>query len=73
MRGFQGGGSHDQPGGQTREHAQLARSLGVEQLAVVITKLDTVDYSQVRATLPAWPAFVWNCLSPQLQDPDDSF
>jgi elongation factor 1 alpha-like protein len=34
-------------GGQTREHAQLARSLGVEQLAVVVSKLDTCDYSQV--------------------------
>jgi len=40
-------------GGQTREHAQLARSLGVEQLAVVVSKLDTCDYSQVRRpTLP---------------------
>jgi elongation factor 1 alpha-like protein len=37
------------PGGQTQEHAQLARSLGVEQLAVVISKLDTCDYSQVGA------------------------
>lgn len=35
-------------GGQTREHAQLARSLGIEQLAVVISKLDTVGYSQAR-------------------------
>ena len=35
-------------GGQTREHAQLARSLGVEQLAVVVTKLDTCGYSQER-------------------------
>lgn len=35
-------------GGQTREHAQLARSLGVDQIAVVISKLDTCDYSQVR-------------------------
>lgn len=34
-------------GGQTREHAQLARSLGVEQLAVVVSKLDTVGYAQV--------------------------
>ena len=33
--------------GQTREHAQLARSLGIEQLAVVISKLDTCNYSQV--------------------------
>jgi hypothetical protein len=35
-------------GGQTKEHAQLARSLGVEQLAVVISKLDTCDFSQQR-------------------------
>lgn len=35
-------------GGQTKEHAQLAKSLGVDQLAVVISKLDTCDYSQVR-------------------------
>lgn len=35
-------------GGQTREHALLARSLGVNQLAVVINKLDTVDWSQDR-------------------------
>lgn len=35
-------------GGQTREHAQLARSLGIEQLAVVISKLDTCDFSQQR-------------------------
>jgi elongation factor 1 alpha-like protein len=27
-------------GGQTREHAQLARGMGIEQLAVVVTKLD---------------------------------
>ena len=35
-------------GGQTREHALLARSLGVNQLGVVINKLDTVDWSQDR-------------------------
>lgn len=28
-------------GGQTREHIQLAQSLGIEQIVVVITKLDT--------------------------------
>ncbi|GFH20696.1 Tr-type G domain-containing protein [Haematococcus lacustris] len=32
--------------GQTKEHAQLARSLGVEQLAVVVTKLDVAGYDQ---------------------------
>ena len=35
-------------GGQTKEHAQLARSLGVEQLAVVVSKLDTCHFSQQR-------------------------
>lgn len=41
--GFGGSG-----GGQTREHAQLAKSLGVEQIAIVVSKLDTCDYSRVR-------------------------
>ena len=40
-------GSH-QGGGQTREHAQLAKSLGVDQLLVVVSKLDTCGYSQQR-------------------------
>lgn len=35
-------------GGQTREHALLVRSLGVNQLGVVINKLDTVSWSQDR-------------------------
>ncbi|XP_076758887.1 translation elongation factor EF-1alpha (GTPase) HBS1 [Xylocopa sonorina] len=35
-------------GGQTREHTLLLRSLGVSQLAVVINKLDTVDWSKER-------------------------
>ncbi|XP_058806041.1 protein HBS1 isoform X2 [Phymastichus coffea] len=35
-------------GGQTREHALLLRSLGVSQLAVVVNKLDTVDWSKER-------------------------
>ncbi len=35
-------------GGQTREHAQLAKSLGVDQLAVVVTKLDTCQYDAER-------------------------
>jgi elongation factor 1-alpha len=34
--------------GQTREHALLAKTLGVEQLVVVINKMDTVDYSEDR-------------------------
>lgn len=37
-------------GGQTKEHAHLARSLGVSQMAVVITKLDTCGYDQSRFT-----------------------
>lgn len=46
--GFDGAANgHAGSGGQTREHAQLARSLGVEQLAVVVSKLDTCGYSQV--------------------------
>lgn len=36
------------PRGQTREHAMLLRSLGVQQLIVVINKLDAVEYSQAR-------------------------
>ncbi|XP_058823251.1 protein HBS1-like [Topomyia yanbarensis] len=35
-------------GGQTREHALLVRSLGVNQLGVVINKLDTVNWSKDR-------------------------
>ncbi|GIL62839.1 hypothetical protein Vafri_17011 [Volvox africanus] len=42
------GGFHGTPGGQTREHAVLARSLGIEQMAVVISKLDTVAYDKAR-------------------------
>jgi len=38
------------PGGQSREHAYLARTLGVAQLAVAINKMDdaTTNYSQDR-------------------------
>ncbi|KAK3089321.1 hypothetical protein FSP39_002718 [Pinctada imbricata] len=35
-------------GGQTREHAVLARSLGVAQLIVAVNKMDTVDWSDKR-------------------------
>ncbi|XP_034946876.1 HBS1-like protein [Chelonus insularis] len=35
-------------GGQTREHALLLRSLGVSQIAVIVNKLDTVDWSKER-------------------------
>ena len=50
--GFNSGSSSSGSGsgecGQTREHAQLARSLGVEQLAVVVSKLDMCGYSAER-------------------------
>jgi elongation factor 1-alpha len=38
------------PGGQTREHAYLAKTLGVNQIIVAITKMDdpTVNWSQER-------------------------
>ncbi|SPO36641.1 related to translation elongation factor HBS1 protein [Pseudozyma flocculosa] len=36
------------PNGQTREHALLVRSLGVQQVVVVVNKLDAVGYSQER-------------------------
>lgn len=36
------------PNGQTREHALLVRSLGVQQLVVVVNKLDAVGYSEER-------------------------
>jgi len=53
--GFEAGFSSSAGGGgQTREHAQLARSLGIDQLAVVISKLDTCDFSQVHI-LPGCP------------------
>jgi len=50
--GFEAGFSSSAGGGgQTREHAQLARSLGIDQLAVVISKLDTCNFSQVHILL----------------------
>lgn len=38
----------DITGGQTREHAQLIRSFGVDQVIVAINKMDGVEYSKVR-------------------------
>lgn len=35
-------------GGQTREHALLARSLGVGQIIVAVNKMDTVEWSKER-------------------------
>jgi elongation factor 1 alpha-like protein len=34
--------------GQTKEHAQLIRSFGVEHLIVAVNKMDSVDYSEER-------------------------
>ncbi|EOY29196.1 Translation elongation factor EF1A/initiation factor IF2gamma family protein isoform 2 [Theobroma cacao] len=34
--------------GQTREHAQLIRSFGVDQIIVAVNKMDTVEYSKNR-------------------------
>jgi peptide chain release factor subunit 3 len=35
-------------GGQTRDHALLAKMMGIKRLVVVINKMDTVDWSQER-------------------------
>ena len=37
--------------GQTREHAQLIRSFGVEQIIVAVNKMDVVEYSKERFDL----------------------
>lgn len=41
----------DATGGQTREHAQLIRSFGVEQIIVAVNKMDVVQYSNERFEL----------------------
>ncbi|XP_034681216.1 HBS1-like protein isoform X3 [Vitis riparia] len=38
----------DSTGGQTREHAQLIRSFGVDQIIVAVNKMDAVEYSKER-------------------------
>lgn len=38
----------DATGGQTREHAQLIRSFGVDQIIVLVNKMDVVGYSKER-------------------------
>ncbi|XP_059637667.1 uncharacterized protein LOC132279655 isoform X2 [Cornus florida] len=38
----------DITGGQTREHARLIRSFGVDQIIVAINKMDAVEYSKER-------------------------
>ncbi|KAI7998004.1 HBS1-like protein [Camellia lanceoleosa] len=38
----------DSTGGQTREHAQLIRSFGADQVIVAINKMDVVEYSKER-------------------------
>ncbi|KAL5982951.1 hypothetical protein ACLOJK_017031 [Asimina triloba] len=39
-------------GGQTKEHAQLIRSFGVEQIIVAVNKMDVVEYSKERFDHP---------------------
>ncbi|XP_043709762.1 HBS1-like protein isoform X4 [Telopea speciosissima] len=41
----------DSNGGQTREHAQLIRSFGVDQIIVAVNKMDAVGYSKERFEL----------------------
>ena len=43
--GFEGKAGH---GGQTREHARLAKSLGLHSLIVAVNKMDSVEYDKAR-------------------------
>ncbi|KAF3795993.1 HBS1-like protein [Nymphaea thermarum] len=43
---FEAGMGLNGVGGQTKEHAQLIRSFGVEHLIVVVNKMDFVGYSK---------------------------
>jgi elongation factor 1 alpha-like protein len=45
LGGFESGFAHL---GQTREHALLVRSLGVQKLVIAVNKLDTVKWSEHR-------------------------
>jgi elongation factor 1-alpha len=41
-------GGHQNPGGQTREHAILASVMGINQVVIAINKMDSVDYREDR-------------------------
>ena len=43
-----------QQGGQTREHAQLLKSLGVRELVVAVNKLELLNWDQSRSTSLEW-------------------
>jgi peptide chain release factor subunit 3 len=38
-------------GGQTKEHAMLAKALGVQSMIAVVTKMGTVNWSETRFNL----------------------
>jgi len=48
-------------GGQTREHAMLAKTAGVSSLIVVINKMDdpTVEWAEARLVRPTAAASAW--------------